>query len=242
MKRGRNAFTETIHKIERPGTLQALVYDKIKDFLVTGQLEFGAIYSVNRFADILGVSRTPVRESVLKLAAEGLPISIHGRGFKIRGFSKKEIGEFFEVRKMIETYVIERSVGLLTEQDLKQMDDSLRQMISRADKEDIYSFLEADKTFHMSLVYRMDNLVLESIMENIRNLISIFGKKALASSGRFREVINEHQSILQALYQKDKEKAIKALNCHLNATEKHLIENLHEPDYNQNKPNRRGNI
>lgn len=215
-----------IKKIKRPGTLQILVYEKIKELLITGQLEFNTIYSANQFAETLGVSRTPIREALLQLAAEGLLISIQGRGFKIKEFSEKEITDFFEARKMIEAYVIGRLAGVVTEQDLKELDASIKQMIDRADRGDTYGFLEADKTFHMNLIHRYNNHLLESIMENIRNLISIFGQKALNSSGRFQEVINEHQSILQALHQKDKKKTVKSMNYHLNTTEKYLLENL----------------
>ena len=63
---------ENINKIERPGTLQALAYDKIKGLMIAGELDFDSIYSANQFAEILGVSRTPVREALLQLSAEGL--------------------------------------------------------------------------------------------------------------------------------------------------------------------------
>jgi DNA-binding FadR family transcriptional regulator len=79
----------------------------------------------------------------------------------------------------------------------------------------------------MNLIHRYKNNLLESIMENIRDFISILGQKALTSPGRVKEVIREHQRIVKALRQKDKNKAVQAINDHLDATEKSLIENLH---------------
>ncbi|MDP6180501.1 MAG: GntR family transcriptional regulator [Desulfatiglandales bacterium] len=225
---------EKIEKIKRPGTLQTLAYDKIKGLLITGQLELNGIYSANHFAEILGVSRTPVREALLQLATEGLLISVQGRGFKIKEFSEKEVRDFFEARKMIEAYVIEHLVGVMTEKDLLELDESLEVMEENAAESDTYRFLEADNSFHMNFVHRYNNLILESIMENIRNLISIFGQKALGSTGRTQDVINEHQSILQALHQKDMDKAVKSMNYHLNTTEKNLFENLKALDDGSN--------
>ena len=213
-----------IKKIKHPGTLQALVYDQIKDLLISGQQEFDAIYSANKFAEILGVSRTPVREALLQLSAEGLLIPIQGRGFKIKEFSEKQIRDFFETRKMIEAFVIERLMGVITEKDLGRLEDSLKQMVKRAKVGDIYGFLEADKAFHMNLIHRYDNRLLVTITENIRNLISIFGQKALSSYGRTQEVIYEHQSILDALNGRDGKKAVEAMIYHLNTTERYLIE------------------
>jgi DNA-binding GntR family transcriptional regulator len=213
-------------KLEQPGTLQNQAYERIKTLLIKGQLEFDEVYSANQFAEILGVSRTPIREALLQLTAEGFFVSLRGRGFKIKEFSEKEIQDFFEARKMIEAYVIEQLVDEVSEEDLKPLDDSLGQMINGHKKLGSYSFLEADKSFHMDLIHRYENSLLESIMGNIRDFISIFGQKALASPGRVQEVIQEHQDILEALHQRNKMEAVRALKYHLDATEKSLLENL----------------
>lgn len=216
---------ENINKIERPGTLQALAYDKIKGLMIAGELDFDSIYSANQFAEILGVSRTPVREALLQLSAEGLLTSMQGRGFKIKKFSENRIKEFFETRQMIESYIIERLVNSTADQDLADLDDSMQQMKKYAAENDSYGFLEADKAFHMNLVRRYGNRFLVTIMENIRDLIAIFGRKALAGPGRIHQVIAEHQEIIQALEQKNKQMAVVAIKYHLDATEKSLVEN-----------------
>jgi len=213
-------------KLEQPGTLQNLAYERIKTHLIVGQLEFDKVYSANHFAEILGVSRTPIREALLQLTSEGFFVSLRGRGFKIKEFSEKEIQDFFEARKMIEAYVIEQLVDEVSEADLKPLDESLAQMINGCKETRTHSFLEADKSFHMNLIRRYQNSLLESIMGNIRAFISILGQKALASPGRVQEVIQEHQHILEALHQKDKMKAVQAMKYHLDATEKSLLENL----------------
>lgn len=217
---------ENLSKLEPPGTLQNLAYERIKTLLINGQLKFDDVYSANQFAEMLGVSRTPIREALLQLTAEGFFISLRGRGFKIKEFSEKEIRDFFETRKMIESYVIEQLVEAVAEEDLKPLEDSLKRMLNGHDQEEIYRFLDADKSFHMNLIHRYKNKLLESIMENIRDFISILGQKALTSPGRVKEVIREHQCIVKALRKKDKNKAVQAINDHLDATEKSLIENL----------------
>ena len=217
---------DNFSKLEQPGTLQNLAYERIKTLLINGQLEFDEVYSANHFAEILGVSRTPIREALLQLTSEGFFVSLRGRGFKIKEFSEKEIQDFFEARKMIEAYVIEQLVDEVSAEDLKPLDDSLAQMINGRKKTETYSFIEADKSFHMNLIRRYENSLLESIMENIRDFISILGQKALASPGRVPEVVREHQHIIEALHQKDRIKAVQAIQYHLDATEKSLLENL----------------
>ena len=58
--------------LEQPGTLQNQAYERIKTLLISGQLEFDEVYSANHFAEMLGVSRTPIREALLQLTIENL--------------------------------------------------------------------------------------------------------------------------------------------------------------------------
>lgn len=203
-----------------------LAYERIKKLLTTGQLEFGKIYSANQFAEILGVSRTPVREALLQLTTEGYLVSTLGRGFKIRDFSQKEVKDFFETRQMIEVYVIEHLVNLLDEDDFRYLEECCLRMRKNLGAAQTMAFLEADKDFHMSLVRRYHNLFFESIMGDIRNLISIFGQRALSHPGRTREVIEEHERILQSLRQMNRKEAVDAMVFHLDTTEKYLLEHL----------------
>lgn len=215
-----------IERIERPETLLSLAYEKIKSLLVGGELKQDTIYSANHFAEMLGVSRTPVREALLQLTAENLLISVQGRGFRIREFTAKEIRDFFETRLMIETYVIGHLAEGIGTEDIQALDLSLGQMFQSAESKNSYGFLEADKAFHMNLIHRYENLLLVSIMENIRNLISILGRKALAIPGRTGEVVEEHQRVLNGLKKKDAGGAAAAMRDHLKTTEKYIVESL----------------
>jgi DNA-binding GntR family transcriptional regulator len=215
-----------IERIERPETLLSLAYERIKGLLVSGELKQDIIYSANQFAEMLGVSRTPVREALLQLSAEGLLIAVQGRGFKIREFSQKEIRDFFETRLMIETYIIEHLTASIEEEDIQALEESLKQMGHFSEQKDPYGFLEADKTFHMCLVHRYRNNLLGSIMENIRNLISILGRKALTIAGRSEEVLKEHHLVLDGLRSRNAVKASQAMRQHLNVTENYIIETL----------------
>jgi DNA-binding GntR family transcriptional regulator len=215
---------EKVNQIKRPANLNELAYKEIKNLLIKGQLEFNALYSANQFAGILGVSRTPVREALLQLVNEGCLVFVKRQGFKIKEYSEKEIKDFFETRKIIETYVIERLIGSSAGLDTKQLEMSLQLMVIRAKgKEDTYGFLEADKDFHLTLVQQYNNSLLLSIMQNIRNLISVFGAKALSHGERFVEVIQEHKVILEAIREGNKKKAVEAVTFHLNTTEKNLL-------------------
>lgn len=214
------------NKIQHPGTLKNITYENIKELLDSGQIHPDEIYSANHFAEMLGVSRTPAREALLQLEAEGFLVAFKSRGFKIKEFTHKEISDFFEARKIIELHTVSKLVIELTKQDLKQLEDILKLMSRKAAENNAADFLEADKKFHMELIRHHGNLFLVRIAENIRSFISIFGQKAVSRKGRFEEVLHEHQLILDALVDRDQTKALEAINAHLDTTEGYLLEQV----------------
>jgi DNA-binding GntR family transcriptional regulator len=213
-----------ITPIVRSETLKEAAYNGIKQLLTSGQLEPDIIYSANQFAEILEVSRTPVREALLQLVIEGFLVTLGGRGFKIKIFTEKEIRDFFEVRRIVESGIVEGLVDVLDATDLKQLSDLMEQMKTEAANGNAHGFLDADKNFHMYLIHRHDNFHLLSIMDNVRDLIASIGHQAMSHEERYQEVIQEHEQLLEALKQKNKAQAVQAMRCHLSTTEKYLLE------------------
>lgn len=216
----------SVSRIERPESLKDLAYGRIRDRLVSGQLRSDEVYSAIQFAEGLGVSRTPVREALLQLAAEGFLDVIDGRGFRVRDYSEKEIRDIFETRRLIEAYAVERAAEGLTAEELADLDRNQKTLAERGRKGEPVSFLETDRAFHMSLVRRNGNDLLVSLMDRIRNHIAIFGLRALSREGRTQQVVAEHSRILKALHRHDRAEAVRALRDHLVATEKHVLEGV----------------
>lgn len=208
--------------LERRSSLKDAAYRQIKSLLLSGQLAAGRLYSAQYFGDMLGVSRTPAREALLQLAAEGFLICRDVRGFQVKEFTAKEIRDVFETRAVVETHVIRGLADELSAEDLRALDQSLKQMVACAAGADAVGFLEADKEFHMVPVRRAGNLHLLAIMESIRDHISLFGLRTLAHAGRYEEVLREHAAILAALRHKDRKKAVQTLSDHLATTQGYL--------------------
>jgi DNA-binding GntR family transcriptional regulator len=212
----------TAGRILRRGSLKDLAYQEIKELLVSGQLKPDRLYSAQHFAQLLGVSRTPVREALLRLANEGFLVCREVKGFQIKEFSHKEVQDVLETRAVIETHVVERLAGCLDAADLAHLEECYQQMITYAADGDETRFLDADQEFHMSLIRRCGNHLLLAIMENIRSQIALFGFKILGHSRNFADIIQEHSGILETLRGTNKQKAVQAMRRHLDATEDRL--------------------
>ena len=219
-----------VPRLSRPNGLKDLAYDQLRSLIMRGQLAAETVYSAAQFAEMLGVSRTPVREALLQLVTEGFLTVIKQEGYTLRRFTEKEIRELFETRRLIETYVAEQITGKLTDPDVRQLRAMLKGMAALADEKDTVGFLETDRAFHMTLVQRLDNRMLASIMENIRGQVSLFAMQAVGShKGRTAEILREHGDIIDALAGKDPKKAVRAVVDHLKTTEERVLSRL-KPD------------
>lgn len=213
--------------IERPESLKDRAYREIKRLLVGGGLQRDSVYSANHFAGLLGISRTPAREALLQLVAEGHLVSVDNQGFRIREYSEKEIRDFFEARRLLETHVVEQVAGTLDAAALHAIDEDLRRMTELAREGKHEAFIEIDREFHSSLVRRHDNLFLESVMERIRGHFAVFGLAAIAHEGRAQEILCEHRAIIDALHAGHKANAAHAMRDHLLVTERYVLGKPH---------------
>ena len=218
-----------VPRLRRPNGLKDLAYDQLRSLILRGQLAPDTVYSAAQFAETLGVSRTPVREALLQLVSEGFLTVIKQEGYTLRRFTEKEIRELFEARRLIETYVAEQLTGKLGDAEIRDLRAMLKTMAALAEKNDTAGFLETDRAFHMTLVQRLDNRILASLMEKIRGQVSLFAMKAVAShKGRTDEILREHGEILETLRGKDPRKAVRAVVDHLETTQKHVLGRLRD--------------
>ena len=220
-----------VPRLRRTHGLKDQAYDQLRSLILRGQLAPDTVYSATHFAQLLGVSRTPVREALLQLVTEGFLTVFKQEGYTLRRFTEKEIRELFETRRLIETYVAEQLTGKLAEPDLRQLRATLKGMAALAAQGDTPGFLETDRAFHMTLLARLDNRLLASIMENIRGQVSLFALQAVAShKGRTAEILREHGDIIDALAGKDPRKAVRAVIDHLETTEQRVLSRLRPGD------------
>src|SRR5262245_25235987 len=219
-----------VPRLRHPHGLKEQAYDQLRSLILRGQLAPDTVYSAAHFAERLGVSRTPVREALLQLVTEGFLTVIKQEGYTLRRFTEKEIRELFETRKLIETYVAEQLTGKLSEPDVRQLRAMIKGMASLAEQGDTAGFLDTDRAFHVTLVERLDNRLLASIMENIRAQVSLVSMQAVAAhKGRTAETLREHGEIRETLRGKDPKKAVRAVVDHLETTMTRVLSRLKAP-------------
>jgi DNA-binding GntR family transcriptional regulator len=212
--------------ITRTKSLKEKAYEVLKELILTGRLEQGKLHNEKRLAEVLGVSRTPVREALLELSREGMVHFLPSKGIRVRKITAKQVQEVFEIRRIIEGYIIQSISKTMRDADLKKIEAIIRKQERLAHLGEEVAFIAIDKEFHLFLASRTGNQQMEGILRNLRDQIHLMGIRVIRGGERVNQVLTEHRSILKALKEGDGKRAHKALLQHLGNTEKVLMDTL----------------
>ncbi|MEJ2170711.1 MAG: GntR family transcriptional regulator [Desulfobacterales bacterium] len=210
--------------IKQPESLAKMAYEAIRKSILSGQWKIGELYNEKAIASDLGISRTPVREALLELAAQDLIIFLPRRGLMVNRFTRRDVDEIFELRKAIELAAVEKITLASPPFDLFEIEESLLKQRKAAKEKDYLAFMEADRIFHTRFSELTNNRRLIAVLENLRDMMHVMGVKALALEGRALKVIEEHLAIFEAVSRGNCEKARRAMAYHLDQSKEAVEE------------------
>lgn len=201
----------------RVKTLEAQAYEWMRENIITGAWVQGSHLKDNEIATQLGISATPVREALRKLASEGLVQTIPYRGTFVISFSVIQVEELMSVRLGLELMGLEKCLPGLTAQELDDMEAAIHDFDRALTRNDLSALLEADMNFHKLLVHAGQNSVLDELYRQLTGRVQML--MAIADIGGRMSTGNEdHKEILQALRACDVGAAETALRNHLVVT------------------------
>ncbi|WUI52125.1 GntR family transcriptional regulator [Streptomyces sp. NBC_00414] len=198
-------------------------YAYLKDTVLTDPAMQGEFLSEQEIADRIGVSRTPIREALLLLAAEDLVQLVPKRGARVAPLSGREISELMQLRGIVERYAAGHVVeaGRAPVQELGELLDR-QSALSGPDQ--AKQFIAVDHLFHATLVSAVGNALLDRHYDGLRSRQIRAGVVALFNQhGRQEAVLDEHREILDALAANDSQSACAAIDRHLESTLKVLL-------------------
>ncbi|MFF7979936.1 GntR family transcriptional regulator [Streptomyces sp. NPDC007901] len=198
-------------------------YAYLKDTVLTDPGMQGAFLSEQELADRVGVSRTPVREALLQLAAEDLVELVPKRGARVSPLTGREIRELMELRGIVERYAAQQLVS-----GSGAPVAELRSLVARQREltgaDQAREFVAVDHRFHAALVSAVGNTLLDRHYDGLRSRQVRAGVVALFNQqGRQEAVLAEHEAILDALASGDAQAACAAIDHHLESTLKVLL-------------------
>ena len=213
-----------IQPLNQPESLAKMAYETLRKSILEGQLKTGEIYNEMAIAKDLQISRTPVREALLELSAQGLVSFLPRKGVVIKHFTKRDVKEIFEVREAIELFVVEKVSRNHQSFDLNTINVIFKRQESAAQKDNPQQFIQADRDYHIRFCELAGNGRLVNILNNNRDMIQLMGIQALTRAGRYDEVVAEHKEVIEMAAQGKVAGAIKAMKYHLDQSRKAVLD------------------
>lgn len=204
-------------------SLPETLYADLREDILSGRLENGSRITEQSICDRLNVSRTPVREALSRLEAEGLIRTEKNRGAFVCGFSETELTDLLELKKSAELIAISRAVENADKQDLAELDELFEFMEFYTDKNDISRMTTINSAFHKMIYHASHDRFLERQLDQYQLYIDELYLENYYAPGYLRNVLSEHRAIYDALKKRDAQAGAKAILAHLDATEKRLI-------------------
>ena len=206
----------------RVKTLMAQAYELMRQKIVTGEWPQGIHLKDNELAMQLGISATPVREALRKLASEGLVQNIPYKGMFVTSLSASQIKELLNVRLGLELMALESGLSLLSGAELDAMEQALADFDQALAQNNLVALLAADTAFHGLIVQASGNSVLNELYRQLTGRVQML--MAIADlSGRMATGNVDHRQILQAMRARQLPEATTALRNHLVATRDALL-------------------
>ena len=207
--------------LARPETLQAQAYEQLKAAIIAGEMEAGRLYSVNQFAALLGVSRTPVREALLVLEQQGILSMDRNRGFRVLALTSADLAEIIGLRRLLEIPAMEQLAAMSPSpiDTLLQARRIYADLQRAADDDDLLTFLALDRRFHLTLVDALGNARLTRLVGELRDHMYLPGLRRISESRQLHGQGPEHLMLLTAIENGDASGAGAVMLAHLERTQ-----------------------
>ncbi|WP_460081218.1 GntR family transcriptional regulator [Roseibium sp. LAB1] len=189
-------------------------YERLKAEILNGQLPPGFQAPEPDIATRLGMSRTPVREALIRLEADGLVGLVPRRGAKVLPISLQDICEIYEILSALEALAAGTACGKASDETLAQIEDVLTSADAALERQDIEAWAIADDRFHRLIAKASGNLRLEAEIEGFldqvyrANTVLLRLNKAPASNAA------DHRKMLEAIREGDTDSAAETARVH----------------------------
>jgi DNA-binding GntR family transcriptional regulator len=204
-------------------SLEESVFLALEEEILSGKLKKGESLTENSLSARLGVSRTPLRGAMHRLAEEGLIEIVPNRGAVVIGIGDEELVDIYKIRIRLEGLASSEAAKRISEDDLKRLRDSVELSEFYIAKQDAEHLKELDSEFHNIIYKASGNRLLCKTLTELHRNIKFYRKRSLGVANRLEKSIAEHREILSAIESGDSEAADRVTSAHIEAALNNLL-------------------
>jgi DNA-binding GntR family transcriptional regulator len=205
-------------------TLADQAYQVIRGRILNGSMQPGEFVREQEVSAALGVSRTPVREALGRLASEGFLERIPHRGFRVPEENWASLLELYPIVSTLELLAGKLALPLLTAQDLEGLRKVNQEMARHRDSGDVRKLLELNNEFHRRICRRSGSRRLCELLDDLRGQLGRLELWYYSQPNRTEESVSEHDELIDAIERGDHPRALELLEHNMSLTFRQLLE------------------
>jgi len=200
--------------IHQPALYQE-VAERLRLRIFAHELPPGAWIDEQALAEQYGISRTPLREALKVLAAEGLVTLKPRRGCYVTELSERDLDDIFPLMALLEGRCAFEAMHKAAPADLDRLASLHEQLERHAAAGDANGFFEVNQAFHQALHELSGNRWLKQAIDDLRKVLKLTRRDSLRLDGRLKQSLEEHRGLLAAIRQRDAARAETLMHTHL---------------------------
>lgn len=207
-------------------SLRLRVFIQLEEDILNGKYRPGESLIEKELCEEMGVSRTPLREALRQLEREGLVQSIPNKGVIVRGISTKDIEDIYTIRMMIEGLAARWAAEKITPEGLAELEEAVELEEFYTSKNDADHLLRFDTQFHDVLYKASKSKPLIHMLSMFHHYVQSARTTSMAEPDRALKVLEEHKAILQAVKDRDSQRAERLTTEHVRNAGIHIISQI----------------
>jgi GntR family transcriptional regulator, rspAB operon transcriptional repressor len=202
------------------------VYSSLLTAILENRLGAGTALSQNKLATHLGVSRTPVREALLRLEIDGLVRRTPDAGFVVALITPDEVNEACDLLSTLDTFVYLRAAKTLSPEELEALLGLAQQLVRSAAAHDTDGWREADKRYHQMVSDAAANRFAAQYVQQVRHRVQRFWVEAPDFDGRLRTCSQDHVALAEAMIAHDEVTLAETIDAHIERLRLNVLDRL----------------
>jgi GntR family transcriptional regulator, rspAB operon transcriptional repressor len=205
-------------------SLKEKAYGAIKDRIQNNKFLPGEFLSERQLAELLGMSKTPIKAAIERLEQEGFVRVAPQQGIVVRELSVQEIADQFELREALESFVVRAISGKLTPAQQEEFESNLSAQKVAAKAGAMTKMVELDGAFHLLICDVFGNAAISNCIQQQRSITHRIISKVISSSpNRAMDTVAEHRAIYSAIQSGNRELAVERVVRHLDFGKQYLL-------------------
>jgi DNA-binding GntR family transcriptional regulator len=200
----------------------------VRDGIISGELRPGDPLVEAQLSADLGISKTPVREALIRLTRDGLVVQELHRRSRVATPTPEDVRQACEVRRWVEAEIAAQAAADAPAELIRRLEASVADSERALKRNDPRRWATAIEAFSDALIEYAGNRYAADLLQRMRNLLSLIANVSQVAPGRRARSIAEHRAILDAIRKGQREAAAKATRAHLDSIEADSLQALEQ--------------